>query len=305
MPDGYLTQVMAEIDEEARKRRPDLPPRLERELDELFLAHSPVAGRGGQLVEALRLVDAATFIDPVVPINSQKSGGAAVKKGLRTLNLWYIGYVTHQVSTFASAVSRALHLVDERLEALAGQVPPPQPAPVLDTGHAGSWWVEPAEKALAGVEGRVLHAASADGWLVKQLVAAGVDAYGVDPRPGKVDRSALDGADLRQEGVLEHVKAVEPASLAGCVLSGVVEGIAADQRAQLVEQLGLRLAAHATLVIHSLSLSAWASDAAPPEVDLAPGRPLRPGTWAHVLEGWTVDVHEGPGGAEYLVVARR
>ena len=41
-----------------------------------------------------------------------------VKKGLRTLNLWYIGYVTHQVSQFAAAVSRSLHLLDDRLAEL-------------------------------------------------------------------------------------------------------------------------------------------------------------------------------------------
>ena len=42
----YLAQVMAEIDEEVRRRRAsgDLPARVERELDELFLEHSPVGG---------------------------------------------------------------------------------------------------------------------------------------------------------------------------------------------------------------------------------------------------------------------
>ena len=77
-----------------------------------------MAGRGGGLDQALRMVDAAAFIDPVVPISSNKSGGALVKKGLRTLNLWYIGYVTHQVSQFAAAVSRSLHLLDDRLAEL-------------------------------------------------------------------------------------------------------------------------------------------------------------------------------------------
>ena len=52
-PQAYVAQVMAEIAEEVRLRRAsgDLPPKLERELDELFLAHSPVAGRGGDLSE--------------------------------------------------------------------------------------------------------------------------------------------------------------------------------------------------------------------------------------------------------------
>ncbi|HEY1651598.1 MAG TPA: hypothetical protein VGG09_06915, partial [Acidimicrobiales bacterium] len=68
-PGAYVQQVMAEIAEEVRLRRAsgDLPPKLERELDELFLAHSPIGVRGGDLGEALRMVDAATFFDPVVP----------------------------------------------------------------------------------------------------------------------------------------------------------------------------------------------------------------------------------------------
>src|SRR5580704_9359646 len=123
-PRAYLDQVMAEIAEEVRLRRAsgDLPPKLERELDELFLAHSPVAGRGGDLTEALRMVDAATFVDPVVPVESERAAGAAVKKGMRSLLLWYVGWVTHQVSQFASAVSRALHIVEGRLKELERKV---------------------------------------------------------------------------------------------------------------------------------------------------------------------------------------
>src|SRR5580658_11043299 len=93
-PQAYVEPVMAEIAEEVRLRRAsgDLPPKLERELDELFLAHSPVAGRGGDLGEAMRMVDAATFIDPVVPVDSEKAAGAFVKKGLRSGLLWYVGW---------------------------------------------------------------------------------------------------------------------------------------------------------------------------------------------------------------------
>ena len=123
-PQAYVEQVMAEIAEEVRLRRAsgDLPPKLERELDELFLAHSPVAGRGGDLGDALRMVDAATFIDPVVPVESERAAGAVVKKGMRSLLLWYVGWLTHQMSQSASAVSRALHIVDDRLQELERQV---------------------------------------------------------------------------------------------------------------------------------------------------------------------------------------
>src|SRR6202012_2603935 len=162
-PQAYVEQGIAEIAEEVRLRRAsgDLPPKLERELDELFLAHSPVAGRGGDLGDALRMVDAATFIDPVVPVESERAAGAAVKKGMRSLLLWYVGWITHQVSQFASAVSRTLHIVDDRLQQLERQVEG-QRVPAADVvefpalQRADAWWVEAAVAAASSARGRIL-----------------------------------------------------------------------------------------------------------------------------------------------------
>jgi hypothetical protein len=301
----YLAGVMAEIDEEAQRRRPELPPRIERELDALFLEHAPMGNRRGDMSAALRMVDANVFIDPVVPVASQRPAGAMVKKSLRSLNLWYIGYVTHQVSKFATAVSRTLHLVDGQLQELRRLVPPPAPAPVVAPGEAGVWWADRALRAFDGVGGRVLHAACGDGWLVRDLRARGTDAYGVDPRPGVTEPTELQGTDLRSERALEHLRAVEPFGLAGAVLSGVVDGMAAGERTELLALLSDRVRTDGVLVVHSLTPAAWAADEAPPDADLAPGRPLRPATWPHLLEGWTVDVQHGPTGEDYLVVARR
>ncbi len=177
---AYVQQVMAEIAEEVRLRRAtgDLPPKLERELDELFLAHSPVAGRGGDLGEALRMVDAVTFIDPVVPVESNRAAGAFVKKGMRSALLWYVGWVTHQMSQSASAMSRALHIVDGRLKDLertleAQQVPVARVVEFPARSDEGAWWVEAAVGAVAKAPGRVLHAACGNGWLVRRILAAG------------------------------------------------------------------------------------------------------------------------------------
>jgi hypothetical protein len=300
-----LTTVMAEIEEEAHRRRGELPARLERDLDALFLEHAPMGNRQGDMSAALRMLDASVFIDPVVPVASQRPAGAFVKKSLRSLNLWYIGYVTHQVSKFATAVSRSLHLVDGQLQELRRLLPPPSPVPVVAPGDAASWWRETAVGALDGVGGRVLHAACGDGWLVRALHDCGVDAYGVDPRPAAIERTELQGTDLRAEDALAHLRSVEPFSLSGAVLSGVVGGMGAGERTELVALLSDRLQSDGILVVHSLTPAAWADDGAPAEADLAPGRPLRAATWAYVLAGWTVDTHAGPSGQDYLVVARR
>lgn len=313
-PQAYVAQVMAEIAEEVRLRRAsgDLPPKLERELDELFLAHSPVAGRGGDLGEALRMVDAATFIDPVVPVESERAAGAFVKKGMRSMLLWYVGWVTHQMSQSSSAVSRALHIVDQRLKELERQV---EVQRVPDAGVVefpvlsgpGAWWVEPTVAAVAKAPGRVLHAACGDGWLVRRIMAAGGDAYGVDPRVHLVESGELGTVDLRGEGLTEHLRAVAAAGLGALVLTGVVEGMAGGERAQLLSAVATRLAPGGTLVIHSVSRSSWDASDAPPEADLAPGRPLRPEAWCRLLEqsGYQAIAQSGPGGSDFLVTAVR
>ncbi|HVT42262.1 MAG TPA: methyltransferase domain-containing protein [Acidimicrobiales bacterium] len=313
-PKAYVEQVMAEIAEEVRLRRSsgDLPPKLERELDELFLAHSPVAGRGGDLGEALRMVDAATFIDPVVPVESERAAGQVVKKGMRSLMLWYVGWVTHQMSQSASAVSRALHIVDDRLKELERQVevqrvPGAGVVEVPALHGPDTWWAAPAVAAVAKSSGRVLHTACGDGWLVRKIVAAGGDAYGVDPRANLVATAELGTLDLRAEPAADHLRAVAPAGLGAVVLSGTVEGMAGGERAQLLEAVADRLAPGGTLVVHSVTRATWESAAAPVEADLAPGRPLRPDAWCRLLEqnGYQADAQQGPGGGDFLVVATR
>ncbi|MGH8979590.1 MAG: class I SAM-dependent methyltransferase [Acidimicrobiales bacterium] len=301
-----LSQVLAEIDDEVRRRRREIPARLERELDAMFLEYSPMGSRFGDLGAALRMLDAAVFIDPVVPVDSERPAGALVKKGLRSVSLWYVGYVTHQVSKFATAVSRTLHLVDNQLQEIRRALPPSMPAPVVAAGDASSWWTTTALDALGGVSGRVLHAACGDGWMVRALAERGADAYGVDPRADLLDAAASEGADLREDALLDHLRSVGRGALGGLCLSGVVEGMAPAERAELVSLVGSRLDEDAAvLVVHSLTLSAWLADDAPVEADLAPGRPLRPATWGHLLSGWSVAIHDAPSGSDYLLVATR
>jgi hypothetical protein len=308
----YLDEVRRDIDEEVRRRRAsgDLPPNVERELDQLFLAHSPLGGRGAALRDMLRLVDASVFIDPVVPVESRRPGGTTVKRGLRSLNLWYLRYVTHQVSEFATAVSRALHVLDaqvtdirRKVDALA--VPP---SPVVEVGWAhnpDAWWVEGITTTLAAQGGRVLHAACGDGWLVGALVARGVDAYGVDPRPPG-PRPGLDTLDLRVEDVGPHIAAVASGSLHAVVLSGVVEGSGFVERNNLLHGAARGLAPDGVLFVHSLTPASWAADDAPVEADMAGARPYRARTWLRVMGDLGIDatVTEGTDGRDYLVTGR-
>ncbi|HTZ10294.1 MAG TPA: hypothetical protein VMB72_14555 [Acidimicrobiales bacterium] len=310
---AYVEQVRREIDDEVRRRGAgDLPPQVERELDELFLRHAPHGRGGAGLADMLRQVDAAVFIDPMVPIASRRPAGAMVKRGLRSVNLWYQRWVTYQVSAFATAVSRALHVLDLQVSELrrAAEDSAPPPAVVVESpelARAGAWWAGPVGDELAGTAGRVLHAACGDGWLVQALAARGLDAYGVDPRPGAVRAHELDTLDLRQEEVGAHLAAVEPGALGAVVLSGVVDGAAHGERLRLVERAVRAVGADGTVVLHSLGRARFDAEDAPPEADLVPARPYRPATWGALLGdmGMAAEVRAAPSGGDYLVVARR
>jgi hypothetical protein len=308
----YLAKVMGEIDEEVLRRRSsgDLPLRVERELDELFLKYSPMAGRDGSLEEALGVVEAASFIDPVVPVESSKPGGALVKQSIRRASLWYMGWVVHQINQFASATSRTLRVLDDRVRALQTEFDAQRvlPAPVIETKWAhgpGAWWVDRVLETIAGQSGRVLHTAAGDGWFVRRLAERELDAYGVDPREGRIDRAEVEGLDLREEAVLDHLRAVAPEGLGGLVLTGVVDGMSAAERDAVVALAGRIIAPFGRVVVHSLSEAGWTSDDAPVEADLASGRPLRSRTWATLFgrAGFDVEVIDGPGSLDYLVIA--
>ena len=208
------------------------------------------------------MVDAATFVDPVVPVDSQRAAGAVVKKGMRTVLLWYVGWITHQISQFASAVSRSLHIVEGRLKELerkveVQRVPGAGVVEMPALHRADAWWVAPTVAAVASVPGRIVHAASGDGWLVRRIIDAGGDAYGVDPRTNLVEQGVLTVSDLRGEDLADHLRAVAPAGLGAIVLSGVVDGMAGGERTQLLHLIGTTLAPGGVLVVHSLSRASW------------------------------------------------
>ena len=59
--------------------------------------------------------------------------------------------------------------------------------------------------------------------------------------------------------------------------------------------------------MHSVTRQAWEDADAPPEADLAAGRPLRPETWCRLLDqsGYEAVALPGPDGRDFLVVAVR
>jgi hypothetical protein len=289
----YLATVMAEIDVEVRRRRAsgDLPAGLERELDELFLEFSPVGLQGrARLRETLALVDGSAYVDIAVPVDSQKAVGSSVKRLIRKSVEWYIGFIVHQIIKFAWAVSRMFHVVVDHIEVLEAAVDsqrtpelPTSAVPVTDAG--ASWWSNDAVAALTGITGRVLHADCGSGTLLDALIAAGVDAYGVDPSEPAVESAVERGLDARAESVLDHLEVVADEALSGLVLSGSVQWLHPNQRDRLMTLASSRLAIDGVVVIHSATPESWNATTSHLVSDLAPGRPLHADTWSHLLAG--------------------
>jgi len=287
----YLEEVMAEIDAEVRRRRAsgDLPAGLERELDELFLEFSPVGLQGrARLRETLSLVDGSAYVDIAVPTASDRVVGSYIKRGIRKGLGWYMDFIVTQIVKFAWSVSRMLHVVVDHIEELEATVEahrsPDLPAAVVPVTHPGAtWWAPAAIEALAGVRDRVVVGDCGDGSLVEALGAADIDAYGVDPSDLVLETALDRGLDVRAESVLDHLDVVSGEALGGIVLTGSVQWLRPNERERLLELVSTRVMVDGILVLHSASPESWAATASPVVRDLAPGHPLHPETWAHLL----------------------
>ena len=280
-----------EIDAEVSRRRAsgDLPVGLEQELDELFLEFSPVGLHGkARLRETLSLVDRSAYVDIAVPVASQKLVGTYVKRLIRKSMGWYIGFIVHQIVKFAWSVSRMLHVVVDHVEDLEAAVEvqrtPPLPSSVVPSSDPGAaWWAGAAVSAVSGVEGRVLHADCGAGSLLDALIAAGVDAYGVDPSGSVTEVPVGRGLDVRAESLLDHLEVVADDALAGMVVTGSVQWLHPNERERLVGLMGSRLVVGGVLVLHSMTPESWMGSISPVISDLAPGRPLHVETWIQLL----------------------
>ncbi len=305
-------RVMAEIRDEVARRRAagDFPPSLERELDLVFDRYVPAGSVSSDFTEAVKAADRAAYINVAVPTESQKPGVGEVKRVLRKAMAWYLNYLAQQTTAFATASVRAMRSLGERLEMVEEQLADLAPArddaadrPAVAADLGG--WVSLCIRHLP-TRGRVLHAECGSGALLRSLVDAGVDAYGVEPRGPLVDAAAAGGLEAWPDDPVEHLSAVADGYLAGLVLSGCVDRLALPRQRRLIELAAAKLAPGAPLILIATHPDAWSRAVPALEVDLAPGRPLHPTTWAHLLEGARfTDVVAQDGGDTSALSARR
>lgn len=304
-------QLLAEIDAEVRRRREsgELPADFERELDLVFARFAPVRAVGDDFAQVLERTEQSTHIDVLAPVASRTPAVGFVKRVIRKSVGWEMRYVAQQVSTFAFGVTRAVRLLGQRVDDLERDARGAggtllamarAEAPPLDTDRWGPVVLE----AVKDAPGRVVHAECADGALVAHLVAAGVDAYGVDP----ADQVPPPGLEVRVDEAIDHLRAVADDSLGAVVLSRCTDLLSLGTLAQMATLVRAKLAAGGVAVVIATMPDLWAGVAA----DLAPGRPLEPGTWCRLLGAGGASAAEvleptadGGGAApDYAVVVR-
>jgi len=284
-----LSRIQADINEEVRRRRAsgDFPPGLERELDAVFARYAP-AGVGDDFDAVMDSAETQSFVHADVPTGSRVPAAAYVKRFVRKLTGWYARFLTQQITAFNGAITRAVRLLGARVDDLevitvrAGErslaeIRDHRPSPDL------SGWVELVVAEMAPGRGRVLHTECGAGATLIALAAAGVDAYGVEP----VEKLAVDasqsGLDVRGDDALAHLRALPESGLGGLVLSGCVDNRALGELLEIADRAAAVVAPGGRVVVLSEGPAAWARHTDPLVADLAPGRPLHPETWCHLL----------------------
>lgn len=288
-----LPTVLAEISAEVARRRAsgEFPAGLERELDEAFARYAPPGALGpvGVAVLADR-AERAAIIDVAVPVADRRRWVTLVKRLLRKSIAWYLDFVGKQVGGAIRLVVDLARRLDERVTALEEAVPgvdarvraelgPRSPSVALDR------WSDEVIAAFAEVRGPVVVlGAHDDGTLARRLAAVGVEA--TEPEDGDRWLPACQRGDERL-----HLRGLAPSSLSGAVVAGTAERLPPGALVELADLLVDRVGPGGLLAVVSRSPRPLA-DPDDWRADLAPERPLQPGTWAHLLttRGFRVEV---------------
>jgi len=282
-------RLMAEIDAEVRRRRVagELTPAFERELDALFDAVSP-PGVTGEFPALLDRAQSAAAINADPPVESARVGGGAAKRMLGRAMSWYVGHVTRQVGALGTALVEALRVLGDRVERLEkasiGTQGAVAAAAALDPHVDLAGWGRVVGSLLERTPGRVLHGDAGDGSLVRALADAGLDAYGVEPRVALADAAATAGLEVREHSTPEHLEALPTGALGGLVLSGCVDTLPLAELRELAKLAGDAVAVGGRVVVIATAPESWGRGDTTVAADLAPGRPLHPESWQHLLD---------------------
>ena len=288
----YFESVVSEIEAEAQRRSAsgEYPRALLRSLDEEFRRWIPDASLENGVEDTIRGVEAAAYVDPVVPVDSRSPFGRYIKWVVRRFTYFYHRHIAQQITALGIHITRPLRLldasvknVDRRLSTLedrfdVGATARAELIAGISTFPISADFREILASHLATASGRVLFGDQVDPDLLQFLRASGVDTYGVT---SSSERSDL--VDVRQETLLEHLEHLEDKSLGGFVLCGLTDRASLNEQLRALRLLLLRSKPDARIAVIVVHAETWSARLGPVAADLLDGRPLHPQTWTHLL----------------------
>lgn len=312
---AYFAGVVAEIEAEAERRTAEgeYPRALLRSLDEEFRRWIPDTGRASGVEDAIRSIEAAAYVDPGVPVESNKRVGVYVKTAVRKATYFYHRHMAQQIAALGIQVTRPMRLLDATTKQLDARIAALEDRADVNTTArdelvAGLTLPDLDDDTVAAIAahlrdapGRVVVGEITDASLLGRLADAGLDVYGVGP---SADPHSTH--DLRNESLAEHLGALAQPVLGGVVLVGVPDRLSLNEQLRLLRSALGRSVDQARLVVIVSDQERWARDVGPVAADLLGGRPLHRDTWAHLLEREQVDVDTivdaGDGSAPHVVL---
>lgn len=310
-----VTRLVNELETEVRTRRAngEYPADLERELDEMFDRFAPPSV-SDSFEAALGRAESRGYITDDAPTESARLGSPQMKRVIVRTVGFYVRHVVTQVNELSGNLTRALRLLGDRVRAVEAAVPATDPRLRTPAERLPEVTTEPSAlldrevgARLASTTGRVAVLECGDGAILRALLDAGVDAYGVEGNVAVADRAAVAGLEVRGGDPLEHLRGLADDVLAGLVLRGWIETRPVGDLVEAATRAAAVVAPNGRVVIVSRSPEYFAASD-PVRADLAPGRPLHAATWMHLLADLglgDLDRHDVAGpdgtGACYLV----
>ncbi|MEE3256979.1 MAG: hypothetical protein VX222_06800, partial [Actinomycetota bacterium] len=203
---------------------------------------------------------------------------------------FYHRHVAQQITALGIHVTRPLRLLDASLKSVERRLSALEDR--LDVGAAARAELIAAVAAfpiaadfrevlcshMVGSPGRVLLGDHVDAELLEFLRSGGIDVYGVTS-----STQEHQVADVRHDGLIEHLGHLEDKSLGGFILCGLPDRASLNEQLRALRLLLLRSKSGSHVAIIVVHSEVWSTRLGPVAADLFDGRPLHPETWSHLL----------------------
>lgn len=231
-------------------------PRREQELNEMYRRYIPPHS----MTETSHLVDVAerdAYVDPFPPIASNKKAGVFIKKGIRAGFGWYAQFLSQQISTFGSGVTRALRSISNDVEDLkrkAASAKIPDFVYSLNLSNVDKDIFTEIAGTVLSLEdlNRIIVSDSIDNAFLDDLSKNTSHLIVVDPRADAYEKLEAN-VDSRKQEIGEFLSGLEDATVDLLVLNGIIGFFDLNDRLEIFAKASRVLNQSGTLVFVGLT----------------------------------------------------